>query len=170
MSIRAKLIPALLVFVAVPMIATGVLGFVNARKSPEDDPNHAELIIRNLIDNQVANQIHHVLDGEAALDYLFRRGEYADAEKSPCPHLVLLDLRLPKTDGQEVLREIKADDELRRIPVVVLTTSKAESDIARAYDNHANSYLVKPVDFDRFRQLMRDLGFYWLIWNQHPRS
>jgi CheY-like chemotaxis protein len=134
----------------------------------EDDPAHAELIIRGLEDNLVGNRIHHVADGEAALDYLFRRGEHADAENSPRPHLILLDLRLPKIDGLEVLREIKADGGLRRIPVVVLTTSEGEGDIARAYDNYANSYLVKPVDFDRFGKLMRDLGFYWLIWNQHP--
>lgn len=134
----------------------------------EDDPDHAELIIRGLQDNGVANRIHHVSDGEAALDYLFRRREYSDAEKSPRPHLVLLDLRLPRIDGLEVLREIKADEELRRIPVVVLTTSEAGQDIDRAYDNQANSYLVKPVEFDAFRRMMRDIGFYWLIWNQHP--
>ncbi len=134
----------------------------------EDDPNHAELILRGLQDNHVANQIHHVMDGEAALDYLFRRGEYADSEKSPRPHLILLDLRLPKIDGQEVLEEIKADEELRRIPVVVLTTSEAERDLVRAYHNHANSYLVKPVEFAQFTQMMRDLGFYWLYWNRRP--
>ena len=132
----------------------------------EDDPNHAELILRGLQDNGVANEIHHVMDGEAALDYLFRRGEYADPEKSPRPHLILLDLRLPKIDGQEVLEEIKADDELRSIPVVILTTSEAERDIVRAYQNHVNSYLVKPVDFAQFAQMMRDLGFYWLYWNR----
>ena len=134
----------------------------------EDDPDHAELIIRGLEGNLVANQIHHVSDGEAALDYLFRRGEYADAEKWRGPHLVLLDLRLPRIDGLEVLREIKADEKLRRIPVVVLTSSATESDIAGACNNHANSYLVKPVEFDEFRRMMRDLGFYWLAWNQHP--
>ena len=134
----------------------------------EDDPDHAELIIRGLEGNLVANRIHHVSDGEAALDYLFRRGEYAEAEKSPRPHLVLLDLRLPKIDGLEVLKEIKADEELRRIPVVVLTSSAAESDIASASDNYVNSYLVKPVEFDEFRRMMGDLGFYWLVWNQHP--
>ena len=134
----------------------------------EDDPDHAELIIRGLEDNLVANRIHHVSDGEAALDYLFRRGEYADGEKSPRPHLILLDLRLPKIDGLEVLREIKADGEMRPIPVVVLTSSAAESDMARAGDNYANSYLVKPVEFDPFRRMMRDLGFYWLVWNQYP--
>ena len=134
----------------------------------EDDPDHAELIIRGLQDNGVANRIHHVSDGETALDYLFQRGEYADAETSPRPHLVLLDLRLPKIDGLEVLREIKADEGLRRIPVVVLTSSAAESDIAGASDNYVNSYLVKPVEFDEFRRMMQDLGFYWLVWNQHP--
>ncbi len=134
----------------------------------EDDPNHAELILRGLQDSRMANQIHHVVDGEAALDYLFRRGEYADPEKSPRPHLILLDLRLPKIDGQEVLEEIKADEELRLIPVVVLTTSEAERDLVRAYHNHANSYLVKPVEFAQFAQMMRDLGFYWLYWNRRP--
>jgi CheY-like chemotaxis protein len=134
----------------------------------EDEPAHAELIIRGIETNGVANRINHVLDGEAALDYLFRRGEYADPEKSPTPHLILLDLRLPKVDGLEVLRAIKADEGLRRIPVVVLTTSEAESDVTRAYENHANSYLVKPVDFEKFGKLMGDLGFYWLVWNRHP--
>ncbi len=134
----------------------------------EDDPDHAELIIRGLEDNLVANRIHHVSDGEAALDYLFRRGEYADGERNPRPHLILLDLRLPKIDGLEVLREIKADGEMRRIPAVVLTSSEAEGDMARAYDNQVNSYLVKPVEFIKFGQLMRDLGFYWLVWNQRP--
>jgi len=136
----------------------------------EDDPDHAELVIRSLEDNLVANRITHVWDGEAALDYLFRRAEYAEAEKSPRPQLILLDLRLPKIDGLEVLTEIKADQVLRRIPVVILTTSEADTDIARVYDNHANSYLVKLVDFDKFRQLMWDLGFYWLVCNRHPQG
>ena len=84
--------------------------------------------------------------------------------------MILLDLRLPKIDGLEVLKEIKTVDETCRIPVVILTTSEAEGDIVRAYDNHANSYLVKPVDFDKFTRLMDDLGFYWLGWNRHPWS
>ena len=134
----------------------------------EDDPDHVELIRRGLQDNHVANRIHHVADGEAALDYLFRRGEYADPRESPRPHQILLDLRLPKIDGLDVLSAIKADEALRYIPVVVLTTSEAESDIARAYENNTNSYLVKPVDFAAFAQLMRDLGFYWLVWNRQP--
>lgn len=134
----------------------------------EDNPDHAELIMRSLQDHRVANKTYHVIDGEAALDYLFRRGNYADPEKSPRPHVILLDLRLPKIDGMEVLEEIKATDELKRIPVVVLTTSEAEGDVGKAYDNHANSYLVKPVDFDKFTKLMSDLGFYWLGWNCKP--
>jgi len=136
----------------------------------EDNPDHTELIVRSLQDHRVANRICHVADGEAALDYLFRRGEYQDPEKSPRPHVILLDLRLPKVDGQEVLQAIKTNDRLRRIPVVIVTTSEAERDVAQAYDSHANSYLVKPVDFDKFTQLMDDLGFYWLGWNRHPWS
>ena len=134
----------------------------------EDNPDHTELIRRTFQDYRVANEIHCLSDGAAALDYLFRRGDYADPEESPRPHVILLDLRLPKMDGLEVLAEIKSADELRRIPVVVITTSETEGDIAMAYDNHANSYLVKPVDFDKFTQLMDDLGFYWLGWNRHP--
>jgi CheY-like chemotaxis protein len=136
----------------------------------EDNPDHTELIVRSLQDHRVANRIYHVPDGEAALDYLFRRGEYGDPEKSPRPHVILLDLRLPKVDGQEVLQAIKTTERLRRIPVVIVTTSEAERDVAQAYDSHANSYLVKPVDFDKFTQLMDDLGFYWLGWNRHPWS
>ena len=134
----------------------------------EDNPDHAELIKRGFQDHRIANKIYHVSDGEAALDYLFHRGDYADPKKSPSPHIILLDLRLPKIDGLEVLKEIKSDKNLRSIPVVVLTTSEAEKDMAIAYYNHANSYLVKPVDFEKFTKLMDDLGFYWLAWNRKP--
>jgi CheY-like chemotaxis protein len=134
----------------------------------EDNPDHTELIKRNLANHRILNKIYNVSDGEAALDYLFRRGNFADPQKSPRPHLVLLDLRIPKIDGLEVLKEIKSSDLLKKTPVVILTTSEAENDIKIAYENHANSYLVKPVDFDTFRQLMTDLGFYWLAWNRHP--
>jgi len=136
----------------------------------EDNPDHTELIERSFEDHRVANKIYHVADGEAAHDYLFRRGAYTDPQQSPRPHVILLDLRLPKVDGLEILREIKTSDELKKIPVVILTTSRAEQDVARAYQQHANSYLVKPVDFDRFTQLMDDLGFYWLGWNHYPWS
>jgi len=134
----------------------------------EDNPDHADLIIRSLRDHRVANKIYHVLDGEVALDYLFRRGEHAEAGNSPRPQVILLDLRLPKIDGLEVLKKVKTSEDLRKIPVVILTTSEAERDIAKAYDYHANSYLVKPVDFEMFTQLMHDLGYYWLGWNRRP--
>jgi two-component system response regulator len=134
----------------------------------EDNEAHAELVIRGMRDQQVANRIHHVLDGEQALDYLFQRGAYTDAVKNPRPNFVLLDLRLPRVDGLEVLRTIKTTPSLLRIPVVILTSSDAESDIAKSYDYHANSYIVKPLDFRTFTQLMKDLGFYWLGWNTRP--
>ena len=136
----------------------------------EDNEDHTELILRSLRDHRVANRIFHVADGEEALDYLFRRGAYADPAASPRPHVVLLDLRIPRIDGLEVLKKIRTCDELTRTPVVILTTSRAEQDIARAYEYHANSYLVKPVDFDSFTRLMDDLGFYWLGWNHYPWS
>jgi CheY-like chemotaxis protein len=136
----------------------------------EDNLDHAELVMRTLAEHQVINQIRHFTEGQSALDYLFRRGEYTDPVTSPSPNLILLDLRLPRVDGLEILKEIKDSDELRCIPVVVLTTSEAERDIARAYLNHANSYLVKPVGFEEFNKLMEDMGFYWLGWNTSPIS
>ena len=134
----------------------------------EDNLDHAELVMRSFREHRVLNAVHHVTDGQAALDYLFRRGEYADPEKSPRPHVVLLDLRLPKVDGLQVLKEIKTNGETHLIPVVVLTTSEMEADRLSAYDSYVNSYLVKPVDFDLFTHLMEDLGFYWLAWNRYP--
>jgi len=134
----------------------------------EDNPSHTELVMHSFREHRFANHIYHVSDGEAALDYLFRRGDYADPEKSPRPHLILLDLRIPRIDGLEVLREIKTNDKLCHIPVVVLTTSEADADVARAYEHRANSYLLKPVDFQKFTQLMDELGFYWLGWNRQP--
>jgi len=134
----------------------------------EDDLGHVELIKRSLKDHQVANKVYHVGDGEAALDYLFRRGRYADSNEYPMPHIVLLDLRLPRIDGLEVLKEIKASEQLGKIPVVVLTTSEAEKDMTKAYENNANSYLVKPIDFAKFTKMLNDLGLYWLGWNRHP--
>ncbi len=135
----------------------------------EDNPDHAELTMRILADHQIANKIVHLLDGESALDYLFRRGVYAPPAQAPRPHVILLDLRLPKVDGLEVLKTIKESEELRPIPVVVLTTSEAESDVARACANHVNSYLVKPVQYGEFARLMQELGFYWLGWNTHSQ-
>ncbi len=134
----------------------------------EDNEDHAELVMRTLESHHIANKIKRFMDGQTALDYLFRRGEYASAESSPRPHMILLDLRLPRVDGLEVLRQIKEETVLKNIPVVILTTSEAEKDVARAYEHHVNSYLVKPVGFEEFNRLMKDLGFYWLGWNTHP--
>ena len=134
----------------------------------EDDPAHAEIVRRNFVNFRIANRLMHVPDGQQALDYLFRQGEFQDPDKSPQPSLILLDLRLPKVDGLEVLKTVKADAGLANIPVIVLTTSSAEADMASAYGNHANSYLVKPVELPEFRKLMDSLSFYWLVWNQEP--
>lgn len=129
----------------------------------EDNPDHATLVIRSLQDFLVANNIIHLEDGEKAMEYFQHIGK--DFKK---PHLVLLDLRLPKVDGLEVLCYIKSNPELSDIPVVILTTSGAEMDMARAGKCHANSYLIKPVDFVKFKELMSVLGFYWLCWNKKP--
>lgn len=134
----------------------------------EDNVDHAELVIRTLEEHRIANRVRHFLDGQSALDYLFQRGEYTDPADNVRPHVILLDLRLPRVDGIDVLKTIKEDEHLKTIPVVVLTTSEAEKDVAKAYYNHANSYLVKPVGFDEFKRLMDDLGFYWLSWNTNP--
>ncbi|RMH16146.1 MAG: response regulator [Acidobacteria bacterium] len=136
----------------------------------EDNPAHAELVMRCFENHRLDNLIHHVVDGEAALDYLFRRGAYADPAASPRPSVILLDLRLPKIDGLEVLKTMKRTEagELARIPVVVLTTSHAQRDVDRAYAHHANSYLVKPLDFERLAEMLEDVGVYWLGWNYGP--
>lgn len=136
----------------------------------EDNIDHAELVIRTMENNHVPTQIKHITDGESALDYLLRRNMYSDPNSSPRPQIILLDLRLPRVDGLEVLRVIKEEPELRSIPVVVLTTSEAEKDVTHAYENYVNSYLVKPVGFEDFSNLMKDLGIYWLGWNKQIRA
>jgi CheY-like chemotaxis protein len=129
----------------------------------EDNEDHAALIMRSFSNFKVANTIIHLEDGEQALHYISHIGK--EHEK---PHLVLLDLRLPKIDGLEVLETFKSNSFLADIPVVVLTTSDAISDVERACKGHANSYLVKPVDFVKFTELMNMLGFYWICWNKKP--
>ena len=131
----------------------------------EDNDDHAELVMRQMSDHRIANKVTRLIDGQEALEYLFRKGKFEDPEASPRPHVIFLDLRLPKVDGLEVLKSLKESDELRNIPVVVLTTSDRESDVAKAYLNHTNSYVVKPVDYQKFCDLMNDLGFYWMSWN-----
>ncbi len=127
----------------------------------EDNDAHAEMVKRSFEQHEIANVIQHVDDGQKALDYIFREGEYSDQKKYPSPHCILLDLRLPKVDGLEVLRRIKADENTMKTPVVILTTSAADQDIAQSYRYNANSYVVKPMDFSRFESLMEDLGYYW---------
>lgn len=134
----------------------------------EDNPAHAELVLRGFEELPIANTIQHVRDGEEALDYLFRRGPFADAERSPRPHLILMDLRLPKIDGVQIIGEIKSCAQFQQIPIVVLSTSNAESDVTKAYEQGANSYLVKPLDFAKFKRLMVEIGEYWLGCNSHP--
>lgn len=129
----------------------------------EDNEDHAALIMRSLNNFKVANTIIHLDDGEQALNYILQIGK-----ENPKPHLVLLDLRLPKIDGLEVLKTLKSTPFLADIPVVVLTTSDADSDVEKACKNHANSYLVKPLDFAKFTELMNLLGFYWICWNKKP--
>jgi CheY-like chemotaxis protein len=135
----------------------------------EDDETHAILIMRSF-EGMGVEKIQWVSDGEQAMDYLKHRGRYADKEKSPHPDVILLDLRLPKLSGHEVLKQIKSLEELRAIPVVVLTTSKNEYDIAKAYLNHANSYLVKPLGLDKFQEMVKEIEVYWLEWNQTHSS
>lgn len=134
----------------------------------EDNEDHAELVIRNLRKHQIANMIFHVSDGEQALDYLFHRGMYEAEGSSPTPSLILLDLRIPKVDGLTILKIIKSSEDLRMIPTVVLTSSQADADLYSAYKNYVNSFLVKPLDAQKFQILMRDLGMYWLGWNTQP--
>ena len=132
----------------------------------EDDDGHAELVRRSFEDSKLANTLIRVADGQEALDYLYRKSGFSDPAKSPRPGLILLDLRMPRVDGLGVLKILKAEAGLKRIPVVIMTTSETEIDIAKAYDLHANSYLVKPMDFSKFTALMKTLDFYWLAWNR----
>jgi CheY-like chemotaxis protein len=134
----------------------------------EDDPDHEELVRRAFVDRGAGIDLKVARHGEEALDYLFRRGDYRDASRSPRPRLILLDLRLPRKDGLEVLAEIKSSPDLRAIPAVVLTTSESEIDVSRALAQHANSYLVKPVDFARFEELIADVEAYWLNLSRQP--
>ncbi|MCG8404661.1 MAG: response regulator [Phycisphaerales bacterium] len=129
----------------------------------EDDDDHAELIQMALAENRITNKVERVKDGAEAMDYLRQTGAFAG---KPRPDIVLLDLKLPKVDGHEVLQQLKTDESLRTIPVVVMTTSQAEADKVKAYYNHANSYLTKPVDFGRFQKMVKDLKLYWGLWNQ----
>lgn len=134
----------------------------------EDNHNDAELVLRALKKNNLANNVIRVCDGEEALDYIFARGLYKSSSEFNIPRLILLDLKLPKIDGLEVLKVIKANPLTRLIPVVVLTSSREESDIIESYKLGVNSYIVKPVNFDKFIESVREIGLYWLLINQQP--
>lgn len=134
----------------------------------EDNPDDAELAIRALKKNNLANKILHVTDGEEALDFIFCKGKYADRNNEKEPRVILLDLKLPKVSGLEVLEKVKSDHIKKLIPIVVLTSSKEDKDIVESYRLGVNSYIVKPVDFEKFVQAVKDLGLYWLLLNQAP--
>jgi CheY-like chemotaxis protein len=134
----------------------------------EDNAGDEELTLRALKKNHIASEVVVVRDGAAALDYLFVRGAYAARDRNEVPDVVLLDLNLPKVGGLDVLRAIRADERTKRLPVVILTSSKEDRDLFAGYDLGANSYIVKPVDFTQFADAVRQLGLYWLLLNQSP--
>jgi CheY-like chemotaxis protein len=133
----------------------------------EDNKDDVELTLHALRKEKLANNIQVVSDGEEALDFIFCRGTFHD-RPNQCPKLVLLDLKLPKVDGLEVLRQLKADPQTKAVPVVILTSSKEERDLVSGYNLGANSYIQKPVDFDQFRDTVKRVGLYWLVVNQPP--
>jgi two-component system, response regulator len=134
----------------------------------EDNQDDRDLALHALQRAKVANRIFVVSDGEEALDFLFCRGAYAERSFDHPPKLVLLDLKLPKVDGMEVLKQVKSDPRTRTIPIVIMTSSKEERDLASGYNLGANSYIQKPVDFDQFRETVKSVGLYWLVINQPP--
>ncbi len=134
----------------------------------EDNPDDVELTKRAFKKSKILNEIVVAKDGIEALDFLFCRGEYKDRDPNIMPEVILLDLKMPKMDGLEVLKQIRENEQTKPLPVIILTTSKEESDIIEGYNRGANSYICKPVDFDQFHEAIRQLGLYWLILNQGP--
>jgi len=134
----------------------------------EDNPDDAELTLRALRQYNLKNEITVVHDGAEALDYLFTKGAYADRDTSTMPTVIILDLKLPKVDGLEVLQRMRADERTKLVPVVILTSSKEEQDMVNSYKLGANSYVRKPVDFNQFLEAARQLGLYWLVINEPP--
>ena len=134
----------------------------------EDSPTDAKLTIRSLQKSNIANRITHMIDGAIALDYLFCEGIYKDRDHATDPRVVLLDIKLPKVNGIEVLRRIRSDPRTESLLVVILTSSEEQSDVARGYKLHANSYIVKPVDFQQFANAIKSLDLYWLTLNTPP--
>lgn len=134
----------------------------------EDNPYEAELAIRSLRKYNFTNNLHHIDDGAEALDFIFERGKYESTSIRVKPKLIMLDIKLPRVDGIEILRQLKANEKTRTIPVVILTSSKENQDIKACYDLGANSYIVKPVDFDSFSKAVAELGMYWMLLNNPP--
>ncbi len=135
----------------------------------EDNPRDAEMTLRTLRKRNLANQVVHVKDGQEALDWIFGTGSHADRDVSARPKFVVLDLKLPKVDGLEVLRAIRADERTRLIPVVIMTSSREERDVLESYKLGVNSYVVKPMDFESFSAAVAELGHYWLLVNHEPK-
>ena len=136
----------------------------------EDNSSDVDLTKRALEKGRIGNDVVVAKDGKEALDYLWGEGQYAGRDIDDAPAVTLLDLKLPKVPGLEILRRIRSDDRTRRLPVVILTSSKEEQDLAASYDLGANSYIRKPVDFNQFTQAIAQLGLYWLVWNEPPPS
>jgi two-component system response regulator len=136
----------------------------------EDNRRDADLTIRTLEKHNLSNQIKWVKDGEEALNYLLGEGEYEHRDSFNLPEVIFLDLKMPKVDGLEVLKTIREHQDLKHLPVVVLTSSQEEKDIVQSYKFNVNSYIVKPVDFKKFGEAIKDIGFYWLVLNKHPNS
>jgi len=134
----------------------------------EDNPNDAELTMRALKKQNLANKVRLVKDGAEALDFIYAEGKYSERELENQPKVILLDLKLPKVDGLEVLKRLKEDEQTKMIPVVMLTSSKEEEDLVRSYNLGVNSYIVKPVEFDKFMASVEKLGLYWLLLNKLP--
>ncbi len=134
----------------------------------EDNIDDVELTVMALRRGKISNNMHVVRDGEEALNYLFHRGNYKEKEKSPRPGLILLDIKLPKINGMEVLKQIKNDRKLKLIPVVILTTSRRDEDIIRSYDLGVNSYIMKPVEFNKFIDVVKNIELYWVLTNTPP--
>lgn len=133
----------------------------------DDDPRDIKLVLNSLAEHHLANDVAVARDGAEALDYLYRRGQFADRPDGH-PVVVFLDLKMPKIDGQEVLRQVKSDPELKAIPIVVLTSSREEQDLVESYSHNANAYVVKPVAFESFVEVVKQLGLFWVLTNETP--
>lgn len=136
----------------------------------EDNPHEAELVIRTLKKNNLANHLLHIDDGAEALNFIFATEKYSERKIEDHPRLILLDLKLPKVDGLEILKQVKSDERTKSIPVIILTSSREEQDLIKSYKLGVNSYIVKPVDFESFSKSVTELGLYWMVLNENPNK